>query len=153
MIEINLLPGARRNNAASKGPKLNPKAMLAGVSSKITDKFLLGTVVVVALAAAAGGGLFVTQSRMESGLAERQERAVADSTRYAKFLKDRARAEAARDTLLRQVNIIRTLDEDRFIWAHVLDEVSRALPQYTWVTNLALVGSPQGAVKDRKSVV
>jgi Tfp pilus assembly protein PilN len=43
------------------------------------------------------------------------------------------------------VNIIRSLDDDRFVWPHVLDEVSRALPQYTWLTTLAFTGSPQGS--------
>jgi Tfp pilus assembly protein PilN len=51
-----------------------------------------------------------------------------------------------RDTILRQVHIIKSLDEDRFIWAHVLDEVSRALPQYTWLTAIAYNGTPQGSV-------
>ena len=50
-----------------------------------------------------------------------------------------------RDTLLRQVNIIRGLDEDRYVWPHVMDEISRALPQYTWLTTLGFTGAPQGA--------
>src|SRR5205823_1894816 len=64
---------------------------------------------------------------------------------YAMFLKDRVRAESVRDTLLRQVNLIRSLDDDRFIWPHVLDEVSRALPQYTWLTMVTFIGAPQGS--------
>ena len=78
-------------------------------------------------------------------LTERQDKAVRDSARYANFLMDRRHAEAVRDTLLRQVNIIRTLDDDRYIWPHIMDEVSRALPQYTWLTSLAAAGAPQGS--------
>ena len=55
-------------------------------------------------------------------------------TRYAAALKERQRADARRDTLLRRMNLIRAIDEDRFIWPHVLDEVSKALPPYTWLS-------------------
>jgi Tfp pilus assembly protein PilN len=56
------------------------------------------------------------------------------------------KADAHRDTLLRRMNLIRAIDEDRFIWPHVLDEVSRALPPYTWLSSLAFMGTPQGSV-------
>ena len=36
------------------------------------------------------------------------------------------------------------IDEDRYIWPHILDEVSRALPPYTWITVLNLAGPKQG---------
>ena len=52
--------------------------------------------------------------------------------------------EAKRDTLLRQLNIIRAIDGDRFVWPHVLEEVSAALPAYTWLTSLTYSGTPQG---------
>jgi Tfp pilus assembly protein PilN len=47
--------------------------------------------------------------------------------------------------LLRQVNIIKSIDQDRYVWPHIMDEVSRALPQYTWLSLVALNGSPQGS--------
>jgi Tfp pilus assembly protein PilN len=84
------------------------------------------------------------QTAQDASLVERRDQAVHDSTRYANFLKERYHSEAVRDTLLRQVNVIKSLDEDRFIWAHVLDEVSRALPQYTWLNVLGYAGTPQG---------
>ncbi len=55
-------------------------------------------------------------------LDKHRDEAVHDSTHYANFLKDRYHAEAVRDTLLRQVNLIRSMDEDRYIWPHVMDE-------------------------------
>ena len=51
-----------------------------------------------------------------SDLAGRLEVAVRDSTRFSTLVQDRIRAEATRDTLLRQVNIIKSIDEDRYIW-------------------------------------
>ena len=64
-----------------------------------------------------------------------------DSTRYASVLQERERAEAKRDTVLRSLNLIRAIDDDRFIWPHVMDEVSRALPPYTWLVSLGFTGA------------
>ena len=60
---------------------------------------------------AVGGAVSRCRRANRAPLATRQDKAVRDSTRYANFLKDRYHAEAVRDTLLRQVNIIRSLDE------------------------------------------
>lgn len=144
MIEINLLPGAGKKRAARR-QGVDFGAMKSGMSGRLRDKFLIAAIVGVVISVGATAGLYMTQTSKDAALTERSEVAVRDSARYATFLKDRYRAEAARDTLLRQVNIIKSLDEDRFVWPHVLDEVSRALPQYTWLTVLGFAGAPQGA--------
>jgi Tfp pilus assembly protein PilN len=68
---------------------------------------------------------------------------VQDSTRYASVLKEHDKAEAKRDTVLRSLNLIRAIDDDRFIWAHIMDEVSKALPPYTWLVSLGFTGLGQ----------
>jgi Tfp pilus assembly protein PilN len=143
MIEINLLPGSGKKKAAS-AKTVNFGAAIAGLSGRVRDRFMIGTVVAVVAAVGAVGFLFTTQAARAEELSVKKDRAVADSTRYANFLKDRYRAESIRDSLLRQVNLIVSLDEDRFVWPHVLDEISRALPQYTWITTLGFAGVPQG---------
>jgi Tfp pilus assembly protein PilN len=144
MIEINLLPGAGRKKAA-RTKSIDFTAMAAGVSGRLRDRFLIGAVTATVVCAVGVGVLYMLQTTRESTLLERREVALRDSTRYANFLKDRYRAEATRDTLLRQVNVIRSIDEDRYVWPHVLDEISRALPQYTWLTAVSFTGTPQGA--------
>ena len=69
---------------------------------------------------------------------------MADSTRYAAALMDKARAQARRDTALTQLAIIKAIDEERYIWPHVLEEVSRSLPIYTWLRVLNFTGTAQG---------
>lgn len=144
MIEINLLPGAGRKKAASR-QSVDFGTIAAGISGRLRDKFMIGAVAGVVLSAGAVGGLYTLQDRQSTALTERREKALRDSTRYANFLKDRYRAEATRDTLLRQVNVIRSIDEDRYVWPHVLDEISRAIPQYTWLTAVGFTGTPQGS--------
>lgn len=143
MIEINLLPGARRKKS-SAGQSVDFKAMAAGMSGRFKDRWLIGSVAATLVGVGVAGYLYWSQTKLETELSERREKAVADSTRYANFLKDRYKSEALRDTLLRQVNIIRSLDEDRYVWPHIMDEISRALPQYTWITLVGFVGTPQG---------
>ena len=144
MIEINLLPGAGRKKAASR-QSVDFGTIAAGVSGRLRDKFMIAAVASVVVSAGVVGALYTMQGRQEETLAEHRVKALADSTRYANFLKDRYRAEATRDTLLRQVNVIRSIDEDRYVWPHVLDEISRALPQYTWLTAVGFTGTPQGS--------
>ena len=145
MIHINLLPGAKKKKASSK-PSFNFGSLGASFSGRVRDKMLIGAIASVVIAVVAVGYLYTSQAAYASELDARKDRAIADSTRYANFLKDRYHAESVRDTLLRQVNIIKSLDEDRFVWSHVVDEVSRALPQYTWLTAVAYNGTPQGSV-------
>jgi len=150
MIEINLLPGAGKKKSGRGGSgaarTINIGAMLAGITQKIRDPWLISAVGSVALAVGVVGGTFTYQSQRIASLTEAEKEALADSARYAAALKERARADARRDTLLRRMNLIRAIDEDRFIWPHVLDEVSKALPPYTWLSSLTFMGTPQGSV-------
>ncbi len=40
-------------------------------------------------------------------------------------------------SLLNQIAVIRQIDRERYIWPHILDAVTKALPQYTWLDELA----------------
>jgi Tfp pilus assembly protein PilN len=144
MIEINLLPGAGKKKAARQ-KSVDFGAVAAGASGLLKDKLMIFAVAALVVSGAAIGLLYTTQGTKETQLSERRDRALRDSTRYANFLKERYRSEAARDSLLRQVHLIQSLDEDRYVWPHIMDEVSRALPQYTWLTSVAFIGTPQGS--------
>ena len=144
MIEINLHPAAGKKKAARR-QSIDVRGAFANATSRIKDGWMIGTLTITLATLAGAGYLYYNQSHREEDLRVRLEAGIRDSTRYALLVKDRIHAEAVRDTLLRQVNLIKTIDEDRFIWPHVMDEVSRALPQYTWITTVALVGQPQGA--------
>ena len=135
MIEINLLPGSGKK-ARGRNVGAGLSAALAGVLAKVKDPYLLGAVGGVGAAIAAVALLWVTQQTRERSLVQKEQKAVQDSTRYATIVAEKRRAEAQRDSVLRQVNIIRAIDDDRFVWAHIMDEVSRVIPQYTWLTGV-----------------
>ena len=143
MIEINLLPGSgKKSRGRAAGAGISER--LSGLLAKVKDPYLLSAVASVAVAFGVVVLLWLTQSARERSLVEKEQKAVQDSTRYAAVLKDRAKAQARRDSALIQLNIIRAIDEDRFIWPHVMDEVSRALPIYTWLRSVTYTGVAQG---------
>jgi Tfp pilus assembly protein PilN len=142
MIEINLNPGASRKTKG-RGASFSLSGVVGGGGrSSFKDPFLLAAIVSLLVAGATVGSMYLTQAQSASELAQREEQAVADSTRFAAVLKQRASAEAKRDSVLKQLTIIKAIDADRFIWPHVMDEVSRALPPYTWLKQLAIT-TPQ----------
>jgi Tfp pilus assembly protein PilN len=145
MIEINLLPGSGKKNR-STGFSLTAIAGKAG--SRVKDPFMIAAAVSIVAAVGSIGFLHVTQTARADELTERERRAVQDSTRYVAVLRERNRALAQRDSVQRQLEIIKSIDNDRFVWAHIMDEVSRALPPYTWLKGIqqsAVLAAPAPA--------
>jgi len=144
MIEINLLPGSgKKARKGSSGPKMNLGASLTGLRDRVRDPWLVGAIASAAVGILVVAGLWMTQSSREARLDEALQKAVQDSTRYSSVLREREMAEAKRDTVVRSLNMIRAIDDDRYIWPHVMDEVSRALPPYTWLVTLGFSGTGQ----------
>jgi Tfp pilus assembly protein PilN len=97
---------------------------------------MIAAAVSIIAATGAIGYLHMAQAGKAEELTERERRAVQDSTRYVAVLRERNRALAQRDSVQRQLEIIKSIDNDRFVWAHIMDEVSRALPPYTWLKTI-----------------
>lgn len=135
MIEINLLPGSGKKSKG-RGASAGMGAALSGVAAKVKDPHLIAAVAASAIAVLVIGGLYWRQEQATSQLAEVEQQAVQDSTRYAAILGEKRQAEARRDSVLKQLDVIRAIDNNRFVWPHLMDEVSRVLPAYTWLTSM-----------------
>ncbi len=140
MIEINLFPGTGKKGKAKSGASRG--SVFSGFGQRIKNPYLVTAVSSLGIALLAVGGLHFTQQAEASDLATREESALRDSARFAAVLKERRKLEARRDSVTKQLEIIKSIDNDRFVWPHVLDEVSRALPPYTWLKTVAAV-TPQ----------
>jgi Tfp pilus assembly protein PilN len=143
MIEINLLPGAGRKARKGSGPAMDFGAVFSGLRNRVRDPFLIGAIVSGIAGVAIVALMWITQTTRETTLDEALQKAVQDSTRYSSVLRERELAEAKRDTVVRSLNMLRAIDDDRYIWPHVMDEVSRALPPYTWLITLGFSGTGQ----------
>ena len=150
MIEINLLPGdgkKKKRGKATTGTglklEIHPSQWFAGITEKITDKYMLGAVA----AAGASGALivlmFLSQAARGALLEARETKAVKDSAQYSAVLNAKARAEATRDSLYQQIAIIKSIDDSRYLWSHLMYEISAALPQYTWLREITQTSQPK----------
>jgi Tfp pilus assembly protein PilN len=150
MIEINLLPGDGKKKRRAKTTsgatfQFQPSQWLAGITEKITDKYLLGAIGAGGLAALLIGFMFIHQTAQASALGARETKAVQDSARFSAVLVATAKAEATRDSLYRQIAVIKSIDDSRYLWSHLLYEISNALPQYTWLTSISQTSAPRSA--------
>jgi Tfp pilus assembly protein PilN len=135
LIEVNLLPGGKKR--AAKGPSLSFK--LPSVEAVPKDPWVLGSAVVVLLAVVASAYLYLTTTRRHEELTVSIEAAVADSARYFDLIQQNDALNARRDSIAQRVGIIQEIDGDRYVWPHIMDEVARALPDYTWLVELLQV--------------
>ena len=134
MIEINLSPRSAAKSRRSGGIQIG--AALAGLRGRVRDPFLVSAIGSLALAILVVGGLHWHHVGRVASLTETEQQAVQDSTRYSAVLKEKYAAAAQRDSILTQLEIIRSIDDERFVWPHVLEEVSRALPAFTWLISI-----------------
>lgn len=140
MIEINLLPRAgkksgRRLGGAGLGA-LGQLGSLGSLVDRVRDPFLAGAVAALVFGGASVAALHMRLTSRTADLAAREQQAVQDSTRFAAILREKYAVQAQRDSILTQVGIIKSIDNDRYVWAHIMEEVSRALPAYTWLTSV-----------------
>ena len=119
MIEVNLLPGS--GGKSQSRADFNVSGMISGAASGIKDKFLLGSVGTVAAVVVAVALMFMSQTNRERTLVEHERKAVEDSARYKVVLAAKTTAEAKRDSLYQQVAIIKSIDDSRYLWPHLLE--------------------------------
>lgn len=146
MIEINLLPGkkgGKKPSAAGAGLRLSLPDF-RGLIATVKNPWLL--IVSAAALIVVGGGLlaFVTQSTRLKVLESRLEGVRAEKRRFDIVIAQKRQSEKIRDSLVFQINMIRGIDADRYIWPHVLDQLTKALPPYTWLTSIT-AGAGTGA--------
>lgn len=143
MIRINLKPGSKRARAG--------KSLAGGLSAiksipgRIKDPWPMAAVVVSGLIVAFLGWVWISSVSRLHSLESEMQTARSENHRYRVFLSEKRRAEAARDSVVTQIATIRAVDGDRYVWPHILDEVTRALPNYTWLTEIVGVAGPPQA--------
>jgi Tfp pilus assembly protein PilN len=136
MIEINLLPGTGKKPRNRGSAGINFSGMASGIASKVNDPLLLSAVASVLVAALVIGGMFWHQRAQNTQVNEALQKAEQDSINYSGVIREQRKAQSQRDSVVSQVNLIKSFDDKRFVWPHIMDEVSRALPPYTWVTSM-----------------
>ena len=139
MIEINLLPGKRKapKGAGMKLAMPDFRALFA----QVKDPWLIAAVIAWVIVGGGGALLFITERARLARAESRLESVRTEKRRYDIVIAQKRQLEKSRDSLVYQINMIRQIDADRYIWPHILDQTTKALPPYTWITRVGAVGA------------
>lgn len=144
MIEINLLP-----SGAGKRPTAAPRRSGAGggapsLPSLGADPRIAGVGAVIALLVLGGGFWFWSSGQQRDELNAQIQEQVADSVRLERAIALMRTLDTRRDTIDQKMDVIRQVDTRRYVWPHLMDEVSRATPSFLWLTRIAVVDEADG---------
>jgi type IV pilus assembly protein PilN len=130
MIRINLLTSERKTaKAASKGFQAGQKMMI------------LGSLILV-LAVAALGWRYWALGQQAAQLDAQIENARREEQRLQEILRQVKEFEARKAVLQARLDLIEALRKGQNAPVHMVDQVSRALPDMTWLTNM--IQQPDG---------
>ena len=132
MIRINLLP---RDEMPAQS-----KLSMPHISS-----FAPLVLVLVAAGIVAAGSVY--QSQQIAALEQTIEQEEAESRRLAPEIAKIKRLNQQRQDLNDRLDVITRLDSDRYFRVHLMDELNRSLPGYTWLTRFEDVGGDSYAVE------
>ncbi|MGH7506071.1 MAG: PilN domain-containing protein, partial [Longimicrobiales bacterium] len=134
MIRINLAPqqgkktprSARRTAARVLEPALSGRA----------SKWRIFAVAAWLLGPGTVGWMHFTGTREVATIEASVRTAQADSARLAAIHLANAALRAREDTIRSRLEVISGIDQGRYVWAHIVDELSRLLPEHVWLTEL-----------------
>jgi Tfp pilus assembly protein PilN len=146
MITVNLRPGQKRKRTGNPfAGLLNGLSGLRELGAKVKDPLLMSAVGAWVLVGGGLGLIYLNNARQLYTLEPRLEQARSEHRRFQAFITDKRRQEKIRDSLLAQITVIRSVDGDRYVWPHLLDEITKALPAYTWLVDLGITGATPNA--------
>ena len=136
MIEVNLLPGGKKRSS-KRGLSLSGLSLPKfGGGGAPGDPYILGAVAAGVVTLLVVGWLYLSVSNDREETQVALDEAVQDSLRFADVIARTNQLTARRDSIAQRVSIIQEIDAGRFTWPHILDEVARALPDYTWLREI-----------------
>jgi Tfp pilus assembly protein PilN len=144
VIEVNLLPGGKKS-----APKGDPLAFFKNLRSRMSsggggggarDPYTLFFAAAAAIGIGYIGYTFMNVRGDREELNVRLEEERQDSIRYAAIIEQTNALTARRDLLAQRVEIIQGIDANRYVWPHLLDEVSGAVPEYLWLSEVVYNG-------------
>ncbi len=127
MIRINLLATERRGAKAAPGIQAGQKMMVIGS-------------LVLVLTAVGVGWRYWALDQQKAEVVREIESARREEARLQEILKQVQEFEARKKTLQSRVALIDELRKGQTAPVHMVDQVSRALPDMTWLTGMQQVG-------------
>ncbi len=145
MISINLRPGQKRKPSGA-GKQIT--AQLKAFAARVKDPLLAGVVAAWILVAGWLAYTWGSTGREMGRATEQLEQTATEAKRFETLMQQKRKAERIRDSLQTQISVIRGVDRGRYVWPHILDEVAKTMPAYTWLTDVSVVGAVAAAEGD-----
>jgi Tfp pilus assembly protein PilN len=106
------------------------------------DRWVVGAGVIALLSLVVVGWLWFSVAGQAEELRVEIEAAQRDSARFADVIRRAETLQARRDTIAQRVMVLQDIDGSRYVWPHLMDEVGRALPSFTWLIRMQQVSPP-----------
>ena len=148
-IEINLLPGARKK-AGGAGLSLPD---FSQVVARVKDPLLVGALAAWVVGLSLMGWMWYTQTSALSAMEPRLLDAQNSARRFGQIIAQKERQTSLRDSLVVELDAIRKIDGDRFVWPHIMEEITKALPEFTWLVSLDAVTVQDQVLEDGTVIV
>ena len=134
MIEINLLPSGEKRRASRSRTSAPSVPRLPAFQG---DPWIVGLGAAAAFVVLATAFIYWQTGTRTARLQTEIEQAVGDSVQLSSTIALMDALKAKQDTVSQQIAVIRGVDDRRYIWPHLMDEISRAVPAYTWLTKMS----------------
>lgn len=145
MITINLKPGAKRTTSGGPaGARLGER--LKELASLVKDPARAAAIGLGIVVVAGGIWGFISSGMAKSSLTPQLEEARSENLRFRTLLGQIRREERVRDSVGMELLTLRQVDRDRYVWPHILEDVSRALPGMAWLVGLSPVSGASGSL-------
>ncbi len=138
MIEINLLPGKKKKKAGA-GISMPDFSEMAG---KIRDPLMIAAIGVWVIVLPVAGYTYFDESRKLAGMHDEIDRVTVQARNFNTLIREKQTLERLRDSLVVALTAIREIDADRYIWPHIMEEVTKALPDFTWLNSVEFAPVP-----------
>ena len=145
MIEVNLLPGGKKGRSGGRGFSFSDISLPSfgggggGGGGFPVDPYVIGAVVAGLISVGVMAWLYLGVSGDREEVQVALQEARQDSVRFADIIERTNQLTARRDSIAQRVAIIQEIDAQRYVWPHALDEIARALPEYTWLRELTQI--------------
>jgi Tfp pilus assembly protein PilN len=136
VIEVNLLP---QTGKGKKGPRKKRSLSLPAFKGMPGDRWVVGAGTLAFLALVFVGWLFIGVAGEAEELEVQIEAAQRDSARFADVIRRSELLRAQSDSIQVRLVALQEIDGARYVWPHLMDEVGRALPNFTWLVRFSQV--------------
>lgn len=133
MIEINLAPGSEKRRKAPSRFQMPGMPQMPALGAH--PAVIAGGALALLLLLTLGFLIWRTGARANE-LRTQIEQEVTDSTRFAATIELITQVRERQDTVRQKIQVIRSVDQRRYVWPHLLDEISAAVPEYTWLEQI-----------------